>query len=200
DANGISKAAVMLGIVADQKGDKGKAKDYFKEAIDKNQSYLGEANLAIVNGKSITELRWAKKLAKESLKEAADEEASTAKATESISGISDFAADLEGKELNEIALNEGSCYYLEIENSTVYNLTTSSERELFFHKTGNEYEGTTGNGIKRGNDSKMVFKKYGFPDVVFNSQRETIMVFKGSDMIFLMEGNKVKGWIHFKLM
>lgn len=200
DANGISKTLVIQGIIADQKGDKSKAKSLLKEAGEKNKSYLAEANLAILDGKSIAELKWAKKMARENMREEREVETPAVAVAESIAGISDFATELAGKELEEIVMNDGSCYFMEVDNSAVYNLTTSAERELYFHKTLPNYEGATGKKVKKGDDSKMVLKKYGFPDVVFNSARETIMVYKTDHMIFLVEDGKVKSWVHYGLL
>ena len=125
-------------------------------------------------------------------------EPTAAPQAESIAGITDFTADLEGEELNEIVMNKSSCYYLNYKNSAIYNLTTSDNHEVFFQATGKEFTGQTTKGVKLQSTKSQVFKAYGLPDITHTTRGENIFVYKTSGLIIRLKKDFVSGWVVYR--
>lgn len=182
----VGNALCILGITYHQMGEIKDAQAKLKEGKSDYNNYLCGVNLDVTSGKRIESIEWIKP------SNVGSELTSSKK--ETIDGIIDFLADLEGEELNEIKLYKGSCYFLQLTNSTIINLTTAGNEELFFQTCGKTYQGETGKGIRIGDDSKKVLSKYGSPTVELSTRSGMLYYYSQPTIIFFTEGNKISYW------
>lgn len=199
DLSYLANAEIIKAIILDQQKKTSEAKAQLTETIRIANNYLAEVNLEIIKGKKAEDFAWAKKLAKDKLRdENLSEVTAGAPTPESIAGISDFTADLEGEELNEITMNKSSCYYLNYKNSAIYNLTTADNHELFFQVTAKDYSGETSKGVKIQSTKAQVFKAYGLPDITHTTRGENIFIYKSSGLIIKLKKEQVSGWVVYR--
>jgi tetratricopeptide (TPR) repeat protein len=198
DPSYAMNATIIMAILLDQENKTGEAKSLLTEAIKISPNYLAEVNLEIIKGKKAQDFVWTKKLSKDKFRNEAARQITIEAKPETIEGVTDFLKNLEGKELNEIEMNNGSCYYLPYNNSEIYNLTTDDEHELYFQETGKNYTGQTSKGIKLQNNLSDVLHAYGLPDATYASKGENMLVYRDAHLIIKLKNAFVSSWAIYK--
>ena len=184
-------ALCVLGITYHQMGEVKDAETKLKSGKADYNNYLCGVNLEVVGGKRIESIEWLKP-------ETSDNTQVMDSKRESIDGVLDFMTDLEGEELNEIKLYKGSCYSLQLPNSTLINLTTQNDKELFFQTCSRNYIGETEKGISTGSDAKKVVSKYGSPTISLSTRSGMLYYYSQPNIIFFTEDNKVSHWTVYR--
>lgn len=194
----VGNALCVLGITYHQMGESKDAETKLKLGKADYNNYLCGVNLELIGGKRIESIEWLKPTPT-GLGETSDKTQKTDVKNETIDGVMDFLTDLEGEELNEIKLYKGSCYSLQLSNSTLINLTTQADEELFFQTCSKNYIGETEKGISIGTDAKKVISKYGIPTVALSTRSGMLYYYSQPNIIFFTVDNKVSHWTVYRL-
>jgi hypothetical protein len=177
--------------VAHQLDDQKTALAHFQKGEKDYLNPLCEVNRQVVQGKKLEAAEWIVGVPPEAM----NPEPQPKTDPESIEGIHNFMVDLEGKELEEIGMSKGACYYLDLNNSHIVNLTTADAHELFFQISGDAYDGGTVTGIKRGSSGELVLKKYGQPQLTLATRSGVIYYYRSQKIAFFVEKDVVKSWM-----
>ncbi len=185
-------AICILGIIHHQIGDVKEAKAKLISGKTEYNNYLCGVNLEVVGGRRIESIEWIKPASEMNASEMTQKK-------ETLDGINDFLSNLDGMELDEIALHKGSCYTLQLSNSSILNLTTSSDEELFFQTCSKNYQGESALGITIGTEIKKVTQKYGTPTIQLATRNGMLLYYAQSKIIFFTSENKVSHWAVYSL-
>jgi hypothetical protein len=198
DPSYTANANIIMAILLDQEKKTAEAKSLLTEVMKISPNYLAEVNLEIIKGKKAQDFAWAKKLSKDKFRNEAVTQPGTESKPETIEGITDFLKNLEEKELDEIEMNNSSCYYLPYKNSKIYNLTTADEHELYFQATNKNYTGQTSKGIKLQSSQSQILQAYGLPDAIYTSKGENMLVYRDTHLIFKLRIGLLSSWAVYK--
>lgn len=194
----INNASILLAIIADQEQNTAQRDKYIGNAIEGNAGYMAEINKAIFSGQLASAFTYGKKRWSHKIKPP-QSPASAGIRNESIEGVVDFSNAMENEEMDEISLQQNrSCFAMNYKNSVVYSIATDDNHELYFQKTGLNYNLSSANEIKIGQTESDLFKAYGIPDQVLNTGYSVFYVYSLARVAFEVKQEKVMGWVVFK--
>lgn len=183
-------------------GDKEEAEEIMEKLVE-NGHLLAEVNQLLLEGDELTEIEF------EALPIAWMDSKSKAKAGPAMAE-SEMLSDVEYYTVEHLSTLLGDVEQIKIsksnavisgeqENTKVYITKNSRGKYMMFHRTKDTYSDKSAQGVKLGDNKDKVLSAYGSPKVVVNTKQGLILGYPDSELMILLNDDKVDALIVYRL-